>query len=65
MEYKLIFGSMLATVEDAVNEAVQDGWRPHGSLVSTPSKYIQPMVREGFYFTKVMEDRKVEKELMG
>ena len=45
MEYRLIFGSMLATVEDAVNEACKEGWQPHGSLVNTQSKYIQPMIR--------------------
>jgi len=55
----------LATVEDAVNDAINDGWLPHGSLVNTQSKYIQPMTREGYYFTQVAEDRKVEKELMG
>lgn len=44
MEYRLVFGSMLATVEDEVNAAMKDGWRAHGSLVYT-DKYIQPMVR--------------------
>ena len=65
MEYRLVFGSMLATVEDEVNDACKDGWKPHGSLVNTQSKYIQPMTREGYYFTQVAEDRKVERELMG
>ena len=46
MEYKLVFGSMLATVEDEVNAAMKDGWQAHGSLVCESSRYIQPMVRE-------------------
>lgn len=46
MEYKLVFGSMLATVEDEVNAAMKDGWLAHGSLVRTQSKWVQPMVRE-------------------
>jgi len=45
MEYKLIAASMLATVEDDVNAAMQEGWKPHGSLVRTPSKWVQPMTR--------------------
>ena len=60
MEYKIIFGSMLATVEDEVNAAADDGWKPHGSLVYS-DKYIQPMTREGFYYTKMVEEG--EKEL--
>ena len=45
MEYKLVFGSMLATVEDEVNAAMKDGWQAHGSLVCESSRYIQPMIR--------------------
>ena len=64
MEYKIIFGSMLATVEDEVNAAADDGWKPHGSLVYS-DKYIQPMTREDIYVWDIAEDRKVEKEIAG
>ena len=77
MQYKLVYGAMLATVEDDVNEAAQLGWRPSGSLVHSPSKWVQPMVREIYECSlddemwtttravAAEEDRKLEKELMG
>ena len=45
MEYKLVSAPMLDTIERVVNEAMAEGWTPHGSLVSTEERYIQPMVR--------------------
>ena len=65
MEYKLVYGNLRATIEDAVNEAMKDGWVPHGSLVDTQGGFVQPMTRMGYYYTQMVEDRKVEKELMG
>ena len=45
MQYRLVFGVILANLEEEVNAAMKMDWQPHGSLVYTPSKYIQPMVR--------------------
>ena len=78
MQYKLVFGVILSNLEEEVNAAMKLCWEPHGSLVYTPSKYVQPMVREIFEVdlegdpmwttTRAVaaeEDRKIEKELMG
>ena len=49
MEYKIIYGALIATVEDAVNELAAEGWQPHGALVyariDLGDKWAQPMVR--------------------
>ena len=48
IQYKLVYGVILANLEEEVNAAMKTEWKPHGSLVYTPSKYVQPMVREIF-----------------
>ena len=46
MEYTIVVYENLKTLEDSVNDLMQDGWLPHGSLVVSPySRYIQPMTR--------------------
>ena len=56
--YKLIYGALLATVEDAVSEAMQEGWQPHGSLVYADyggGKWVQPMVRHTTMLSETYE----------
>ena len=58
MEYRLIFGSMLATEEDDVNEACKEGWQPHGSLAFAdlpPVRWVQPMVRQTTMLSETYE----------
>ena len=49
MEYKIIYGALIATVEDAVNELAAEGWQPHGALVfagaDAGERWVQAMVR--------------------
>ena len=65
MEYKLEHAALMITLEEKVNESMQEGWEPHGSLLRTPSKWVQPMVRKGYYYVRMEEDKVVERELMG
>ena len=63
MEYKLVSAPMLDTIERVVNEAMAEGWTPHGSLVCAPSKYIQPMTREDVFMWDMSKAEEAEKEM--
>ena len=43
MEYRVIAGDKIAHLEKKVNEAMKEGWKPHGSLATkeTPQKLLQ------------------------
>ena len=60
MEYKLVFADFIQDIEKAVNAAMKEGWRPHGSLVKTTARYIQPMTREDVFMWDLSKAQEAE-----
>lgn len=48
MEYTIIVGSEITTLETMVNEHCRFGWEPQGGMIYDPrtTLYCQPAVRE-------------------
>ena len=45
-KYKLVYSYTPETLEELVNEAIQESYSPHGSLtLDTHGRLVQPMMR--------------------
>ena len=46
MEYKVITTDHCDELENEVNEAIREGWKPQGGVLYVPRTYMQAMIKE-------------------
>jgi hypothetical protein len=45
IEYKILMTNSISDLINEVNDAIQQGWQPHGSIAINEACAVQPMVK--------------------